>query len=63
VVRPVFAEAVRRIRELSRDIYMEVLIPDFNLNIEAIKTVVDAGPNIISHDIESVERLKPIKVG
>ncbi len=56
----VYAETIREIKKISRDIYVEVLIPDFNCSVEALKTVVDAGPNVVSHNIETVERLTPI---
>ena len=38
---------------------MEVLIPDFRGNTDLIRQVIDAGPDVISHNLETVERLTP----
>jgi len=55
-----FAETVKEIRKLKPDTIIETLIPDFKGDIQAIKIVVDSKPDIISHNIEMVERLYPI---
>ena len=39
---------------------MESLIPDFNGKSERIQKIIDAGPDVISHNIETVKRLTPI---
>ncbi len=53
----VFAETIRRIKERSPDTVVEALIPDLNNDVEAIGMVVEAGPEVIAHNIETVERL------
>jgi lipoic acid synthetase len=55
----VFATVIRRIRELRPGCTVEVLIPDFRGDIEALKTVMDARPDILNHNVETVPRLFP----
>jgi len=50
----VFAQTIRRIRQLQPDCTVEVLIPDFKGDPEALRTVLDAGPDILNHNIETV---------
>ena len=52
-----FAEVIRLIREQAPGCQVEVLIPDFQGNEEAIRTVVKARPEILNHNTESVPRL------
>jgi len=54
-----WAETVRRIREVNPGTTVEALIPDFRGKISDIDTVIDAGPDVISHNIETVRRLTP----
>ncbi len=54
-----WAAAVRAVREANPDTTVEVLIPDFDGREEWIDTVVDAAPDIIGHNIETVARLTP----
>ncbi|WP_297447492.1 lipoyl synthase [uncultured Alistipes sp.] len=54
-----WAAAVRTVREANPDTTVEVLIPDFDGREEWIDTVVDAAPDIIGHNIETVARLTP----
>ena len=54
---PIFAMVIRRIRELLDDCSVEVLIPDFKGSLEALKIVMDAKPDILNHNVESVPRL------
>ena len=54
---PIFAMVIRRIRELQPGCSVEVLIPDFKGSIEALKIVVDALPEIVNHNVETVPRL------
>lgn len=54
-----FAEAIARVRQASPETRIEVLIPDFASNQEAIKTVVAAQPDIIAHNVETVPRFYP----
>jgi lipoic acid synthetase len=53
----VFAETIRQIRELSPGCRVEVLIPDFQGLEEALKIVVDAQPDVLNHNTETVPRL------
>jgi lipoic acid synthetase len=39
---------------------METLIPDFDANTESIQMIIDAGPDVISHNVETVKRLNPV---
>ena len=53
-----FAECIKEVRKENPNILIEVLIPDFRGQKELIKNVIDAKPNVISHNIETVERLQ-----
>jgi lipoic acid synthetase len=55
----IFAETVRQIRTLDSNVKIELLTPDFQGSLDSIKTVMDAGPDIFSHNIETVGRLYP----
>jgi lipoic acid synthetase len=50
---------VRRIKERCPQVTIETLIPDFNGEEALIRKVIDAGPNIVSHNMETVRRLTP----
>ena len=52
-----FAMVIDEIRRLTPDCQVEVLIPDFQGNEDAIRLVVDARPDILNHNTESVPRL------
>jgi len=54
---PIFAMVIRRIRELQPGCSVEVLIPDFKGSVTALKIVVDARPEIVNHNVETVPRL------
>ena len=54
-----FAACIREIRSTSPDTMIEVLIPDFQGRPELIQQVVDASPDVIAHNIETIERLTP----
>src|SRR6476646_1022790 len=53
----IFAETIRQIRELSPGCRVEVLIPDFQGLDEALKIVLDAKPDVLNHNTETVPRL------
>jgi lipoic acid synthetase len=55
----VFAETIGAIRALNRGCTVEVLIPDFQGSEAALRTVLDAGPDILNHNTETVPRLYP----
>ena len=54
----VFAETIRRLRDRCPGMGVEVLIPDFNGQEAPLRTVMDAGPDILNHNVETVERLQ-----
>jgi lipoic acid synthetase len=53
----IFAEAIREIRLLQPGCTIEVLIPDFKSDPTALKLVMDARPEILNHNTETVPRL------
>jgi lipoic acid synthetase len=53
----VFADTIRQIRELTPDCRVEVLIPDFQGREDALRVVLDAKPDVLNHNTESVPRL------
>lgn len=55
----VFAETIRQIRRVLATCTIEVLIPDFEGNAEALEMVVKERPEILNHNIETVRRLFP----
>jgi lipoic acid synthetase len=55
----IFAETVRQIRRLDPNVKIELLTPDFQGSLESVQTVMDARPDIFSHNIETVRRLYP----
>jgi len=54
---PIFAMVIRRIRKVQPGCSVEVLIPDFKGKPEALKIVMDAQPEILNHNVETVPRL------
>jgi lipoic acid synthetase len=52
-----FVNVIKSIREKNKFVSIEVLIPDLQGNQEALKTIVDAKPEIINHNIETISRL------
>ncbi len=54
---PIFAMLIRRVRELHPECSVEVLIPDFKGSLEALKIVMDARPDILNHNLETVPGL------
>jgi len=54
---PLFAMVIRRIRQLQPGCSVEVLIPDFKGSELALKIVMDAQPEILNHNVETVPRL------
>ena len=54
---PIFAAIIRRIRELAPGCSVEVLIPDFKASLSALKIVMDARPEILNHNVETVPSL------
>lgn len=54
---PIFALCIDRIRDLQPGCSIEVLIPDFKGQEAALKIVMDARPEILNHNVETVPRL------
>lgn len=54
---PIFAMVIKRIRQLQPGCSIEVLIPDFKGNPDALRIVMDAQPEILNHNVETVPRL------
>jgi len=55
----VFAEVIRQIRALQPDCTVEVLIPDFQGARAPLETVMQAAPDVLNHNVETVPRLFP----
>ena len=55
----IYADTVREIRRRVPRCSVELLIPDFKGDEEALRTVVEARPEILGHNLETVERLHP----
>ncbi|MEA4926598.1 MAG: lipoyl synthase [Syntrophomonadaceae bacterium] len=54
-----FAETIKAIRRAVPEATIEVLIPDFQGKVDALQKVVEAGPDVINHNVETVPRLYP----
>ena len=55
----IYAETIREIRRRLPDCSVEVLIPDFKGDEDALATVLEARPSILGHNLETVDRLHP----
>jgi lipoic acid synthetase len=55
----IFAECIRLVHERVPGCQVEVLIPDFAANWDALATVLEAGPAVLNHNIETVQRVFP----
>jgi len=53
-----FAETVRAIKRAADDVLVEVLTPDFQGDPALVGEVLDAGPDVYAHNVETVERLQ-----
>jgi lipoic acid synthetase len=54
-----FAAVIRETKKQAPHMLVEVLIPDFCGNRELVNIVVDAKPDVIAHNVETIERLTP----
>ena len=52
-----FAETIQKIREKRPETRVEVLIPDFRGDLQALKTVLEARPDVLNHNVETIPRL------
>lgn len=55
-----WAETIYQVKQVNPGITIEVLIPDFRGNEDCLQQIIHARPDIISHNIETVERLTPL---
>jgi len=55
-----FAETIKAIKSLNPDVKVEVLIPDFQGDVNSLNKVLEAVPDVLAHNVETVERLTPI---
>jgi lipoic acid synthetase len=59
----IWARTVRAVRNVNTETHIEVLIPDFKGKEESLNTVLEADPDILNHNMETVKRLqKPVRV-
>jgi lipoic acid synthetase len=54
-----WAQTVRTVKEVNPEVTLETLIPDFRGRQDHIQQVIDAGPEVISHNLETVKRITP----
>lgn len=54
-----WADTIRTIRAVNPETTVEVLIPDFQGRLELVDRVIEASPEIISHNMETVRRISP----
>jgi len=54
-----FVQAIQKLHQFSDELLVEVLIPDFKGNHDALAEVVKAGPDVLNHNVETVPRLYP----
>mgnify|MGYP001598953101 FL=1 len=52
-----FAKTIQALRQNAPEIKVEVLTPDFKGDLEALRTVLNASPDVFNHNIETVPRL------
>jgi lipoyl synthase len=55
----VFAETIRKIREFNPYTQVEVLIPDFKGSMKNLETIIQASPDVLAHNLDTVPRLYP----
>ena len=55
-----FVKTIQAVKNLNSNILIEVLIPDFSGSFEALKKVINASPDILNHNIETVPVLYPV---
>jgi lipoyl synthase len=55
-----WADTIKQVKLINPGTTMETLIPDFDGRIEFLQMILEAGPDVISHNIETVRRLTPV---
>jgi lipoic acid synthetase len=53
-----FARTIRAIKERNPDILVEVLVPDFGGDPDLVGKIIDAEPDVVAHNVETVQRLQ-----
>ena len=53
-----FAETIREIKRRDSSILVETLVPDFGGDPDDVREIIDAGPDVIAHNVETVDRLQ-----
>ncbi|MBV0902043.1 lipoyl synthase [Halomicroarcula salina] len=53
-----FAETIRAIKERDSSILVECLVPDFRGEPDLVREILDAGPDVFAHNVETVDRLQ-----
>jgi lipoic acid synthetase len=53
----VYAETIRQLRRRDPDVNIEILIPDFDGNFDALESVLEAKPDVLNHNVETVPSL------
>jgi len=56
----IWAQTIRKVKELNPNTTIETLIPDFDAREADLQKVIDATPDVISHNLETVKRLTPL---
>lgn len=56
----IWAQTIRKTKQLCPGLELEVLTPDFKGDHDCIATVIDAGPDVFAHNVETCERLHRI---
>jgi lipoic acid synthetase len=54
-----FINTIKKIKDIREDIAVEVLVPDFKGDIESVRKIIDANPDIFAHNLETVPRIYP----
>jgi lipoyl synthase len=55
-----WADTINEIKKVNPQVTMETLIPDFRGDLSALDMIIEASPEVISHNIETVRRLTPV---
>ena len=53
-----FAETIREIKRRDASVLVEALVPDFQGDTDAVDRIIDADPDVVAHNVETVERLQ-----
>ncbi len=56
----IWKNTILKVKQLNPGITQEVLVPDFKGNTDLLQIVIDAEPEVISHNLETVERITPL---